>query len=81
MFEQFNSPTTLPNQNPHAPFLNEALVEKIWFELDEQATREQIRQAATEVAAQFKGAAITTFIPIFIYRHTCEKLKRELGGR
>ena len=81
MFEQFNSPTALPEQRPHAHFLNEALVEKIWFELDEQATREQIRQAAAKVAAQFQDATITTFIPIFIYRHTCEKLKRELGGR
>ncbi len=58
-----------------ANYLNNTLIEKIWYELDERVTREQIRQVAAEVSAQFQNATVATFIPIFIYRQTCEKLK------
>lgn len=56
-------------------FVNDTLIEKIWCDLDKQITRKQIRQAALEVAADFRSATITTFIPIFIHRRTVEKLR------
>ena len=56
-------------------YLNDAFIEKLWYEFDEQVTREQIRHVAAEVAGQFKDATVTTFIPIFIYRETYEKLR------
>ncbi|MCB0195443.1 MAG: hypothetical protein KDJ65_26075 [Anaerolineae bacterium] len=56
-------------------FVNDALIEKIWCDLDKQITRKQIRQAALEVAADFRNATITTFIPIFVHRRTIEKLR------
>lgn len=55
--------------------VNDTLIEKIWCDLDKQITRKQIRQVALEVAADFRSATITTFIPIFIYRRTVEKLR------
>lgn len=57
-------------------YLDEALIEKMWHELDEQVSREQIRLMATQVAAQFEDATVTTFIPVFVYRETYEKLKK-----
>ncbi len=57
-------------------YLDETLIEKMWQELDEQVTREQIRLTATQVAAQFEDATVTTFIPVFVYRETYEKLKK-----
>jgi hypothetical protein len=62
-----------------ASYLNEALIEKIWQELNGQVPRQRIRQVAAEVAAKFEQATVTTFVPIFIHRYTCERLKRELA--
>ncbi|HRV92702.1 MAG TPA: hypothetical protein P5526_11105 [Anaerolineae bacterium] len=56
-------------------YVNDQLIEKIWCELGKQNSYEQIHQAALEVAAEFRDAAITTFIPIFIHRRTLEKLR------
>lgn len=81
MLEPLNSTGAAVVQLPGGHSLSETLIEKIWFQLDEQASREQIRRAAAEVAHQFQNATVTTFIPIFIYRQAYEKLKRELGGR
>lgn len=61
-------------------YVDEALVEKIWRNLDKQITRDQIRQAALEVAADFREARITTFVPIFIYRVTVERLRNTTRG-
>lgn len=80
MFDQVKSTNAIPEQTPNVHF-NDTLIEKIWFELNERVSHEQIRRAAAEVALQFQHATVTTFIPIFIYRQTYEKLKRELGGR
>lgn len=81
MLEPLNSTSAVAAQLPDGHYLSETLIEKIWFQLDEQTSREQIRRAAAEVAHQFQNATVTTFIPIFVYRQTYEKLKRELGGR
>jgi len=54
--------------------VDDLLIEKIWHDLGKQITREQIRQVALEVAAEFQEARITTFVPIFIHRLTYERL-------
>jgi hypothetical protein len=59
-------------------YLSDILIEKLWHDLHEQVSREQIRQVATQVFAQFQNAKVTNFLPIFIYRQTFEKLKPEL---
>lgn len=57
-------------------YLDETLIEKMWHELDEQVSREQIRLTAAQIAAQYREATVTTFIPVFVYRETYEKLKK-----
>ena len=42
-------------------YLNEALIEKIWHDLDEQVSCE-IRQIAAEVAVKFQNATVGTFL-------------------
>src|SRR5262245_60343463 len=61
-----------------ADYVDEALIEKLWHELNEQIPREQIYQVATQVFAQFQNVTVTNFLPIFIYRQTLEKLKPEV---
>jgi hypothetical protein len=62
-------------------YLSEALVEKIWHDLHEQVTHAEIRQLAAEVAVEFQDAAVSTFIPVFIYRQTYERLQNMLNER
>jgi hypothetical protein len=55
--------------------LDDSLIEQIWHDLDGQVTREQIRQVVTEIAAEFRSATVTAFVPIFIRRQAREKLE------
>jgi hypothetical protein len=55
--------------------IDDSLIEQIWHDLDGQVTREQIRQVVTEIAAEFRSATVTAFVPIFIRRQAREKLE------
>ena len=56
-------------------YVDDSLIGQIWHDLDGQVTREQIRQVVTEIAAEFRTATVTAFVPIFIHRQACEKLE------
>ena len=58
-------------------FVDDVLIEEIWHDLDRQITRERIRQVATEEAAGFRNATVTTFVPIFVRRWTRDRLGHE----
>jgi hypothetical protein len=58
-----------------ADYVDDALVEAIWLELEGYAERERIREVASEVARDFQGASITQFVPIFVRRRTVERLR------
>jgi hypothetical protein len=79
MLIQVNPSLSETEVDSSADYLNEAFIEKLWHEFGGQATREQIRQVVVEVATQFENATIKTFVPVFIYRQTYEKLKRGFG--
>lgn len=51
------------------------LIEQIWRDLGGQVPRQQIRQVAAEVTAEFHDATVTAFVPIFVRRRTRERLK------
>ena len=55
--------------------VDDDLVEEIWLELEGCAGRERIRDVATEVAADFRNAPVTQFVPIFVRRRTVERLR------
>lgn len=57
--------------------LNE-LVAKIHAELNQRVPEARVRQVATDIAAQYEKAQVTSFVPIFVRRQTLEKLSREL---
>ena len=50
-------------------------MEAIWRELEGNAEREKIWEVAVEVAAEFRRASITQFVPIFVRRRTVERLR------
>ena len=54
--------------------IDDSLIEQIWHDLDGQVAREQIRQVVAEIAAEFRTATVTAFVPIFIRRRAREKL-------
>ena len=56
-------------------YVDDLLIEKIWCDLGKRITHEHIRQVALEVAAEFREAKVTTFVPIFIHRLTFDRLR------
>ena len=60
-------------------YMDDSLIEQIWHDLDGQVAREQIRQVAAEVAAEFHTATVTAFVPIFIRRRAREKLEIQIN--
>jgi hypothetical protein len=56
---------------------DEALIELIWQELDRQFPIEQVRQIALGIAAEYQDATVTTYIPIFVWRQTHERLAKQ----
>ena len=58
-------------------YVDDALVETLWKDLDGQVSRQQIAGAVTRVAARFEKATVTAFVPIFIRRQALEYLKRD----
>lgn len=55
-------------------YLNDDLLEELWIDLDKRFSRAKIREVASETAFEFEDAVVTSFLPIFIYRKTREKL-------
>jgi dsDNA-specific endonuclease/ATPase MutS2 len=58
-------------------YVDDALVDMIWKDLDGQVSRQQIAGAVTQIAARFEEATVTAFVPIFIRRQALEYLKRD----
>lgn len=59
----------------HEAYLDEALIDVIWCKLDRQVTRDEVRRVAHQVAARYRDARITQYVPVFILRRTCEILQ------
>jgi hypothetical protein len=59
--------------------VNDLLVEELWRDLEGLVTHEKIRQVATEIAAEYRDVAVTTFLPIFVHRRTRERLRSTLN--
>jgi len=56
-------------------YVDDALVETLWKDLDGQVSRQQIATAASQIAAKFEKVTVTAFVPIFIRRQALEYLK------
>jgi len=61
-------------------YADDALVEKIWQDLDGRVSRQQIVRTVREIAAQFQDAKVATFVPIFIHRRALEQLGVKAGS-
>ena len=59
--------------------LDEALIEKVWYDLDWKLPRERVRCVVAEIALGFQDARVKSFLPIFIYRRALERLKQEIN--
>lgn len=58
-----------------ADLVDDTIIEAIWSDLEGRVDREQVRQVALDVAQDFADATVTSFVPLFIRRHTYERLK------
>ena len=58
---------------------SDELIELIWHDLHESISRRRIAEVAHRIAAGFADAKITAFIPIFVRRATCERLRPEVA--
>ncbi len=74
---RLNSNITKANSG-NKPNLLDDVIEQIGRDLGGQISPARIREVAAEVAARFKDARITAYLPIFIRRRTCERLKKEI---
>lgn len=63
------------NHDSDVKYVDDSLIGQIWNDLDGRATREQIRQVVSEIAAEFRTAKVTAFVPIFIRRQARAKLE------
>jgi len=54
----------------------EAIIEKIWFDLGGTASRSDIRRVLEEVSPKYADARILTYVPIFLSRD----VRRQLHG-
>jgi hypothetical protein len=79
MATELRSTIAETNHNGVMKEIDDSLIEQIWHDLDKQVTREQIRQVITEIAADFRSATVTAFVPIFIRRQAREKLKARVN--
>ena len=62
-------------------YVDDALVDMIWKDLDGQVSRQQIAGAVTQIATRFEEATVTAFVPIFIRRQALEYLKRDCTSK
>ena len=58
---------------------SDELIELIWHDLHESISRRRIAEVAHRIAAGFADASVTAFIPIFVRRATCERLRPEVA--
>ena len=61
-------------------YVDDALVEMLWKDLDGQVSRQQITRAVSQIASRFDKATVTAFVPIFIRRQALEYLRRDCLG-
>ncbi|MFN2136379.1 MAG: carbohydrate-binding domain-containing protein, partial [Candidatus Promineifilaceae bacterium] len=55
--------------------VDDTLIEKVWQDLDGEASHEQIRAVINEVALKYEDAPVQTFVPILIHRRALEQLR------
>jgi hypothetical protein len=58
---------------------HEELLVEIWRDFAGRVTQERIRQVAAEVAAMFRDATVTTYIPILMRRRIRERLLQDMA--
>lgn len=49
-------------------YVDDALVETLWKDLDGRVARQQITKEVSKIAARFEEATVTAYVPIFIRR-------------
>lgn len=58
-------------------YLDDALVDVLWKDLDGQVSRQQIAGTESQIASRFNRATMTAFVPIFIRQQALEYLRRD----
>ena len=62
-------------------YVDDALIETLWQDLDGQVSRQQIVREVAQIAAKFEKATVTSFVPIFVRRQALEHLRHQSFDR
>jgi len=60
-------------------YINDSLIEQIWYDLQGQVDHKQIYQVALQEAVKFRDVAIRNFVSNFVRRRTYKRLKSMLN--
>ena len=50
------------------------VIEQIWSELGGEVSRQTVRQVVSDLALEYRGARIPTYVPIFVRREALREL-------
>jgi hypothetical protein len=59
---------------------SDEVIEQVWSDMHQVISRQRVAEVARQVAADFAGAKIATFVPIFVRRATRERLLPEIAA-
>ena len=66
------------NQHETSKDGDNALVERVWRELEGQVARDRVSRVIAEVGIAYQDAQVQVFVPILIHRQALERLKAYL---
>ena len=80
MTMKLNQGSIETNQHKHSAMtsVDDALIEKVWRDLDEQLPYEQVGRVVADVAFKYQNAKVKAFLPILIHKQAVAKLKEYL---
>jgi hypothetical protein len=76
MSTQIDRPGSEESKNRFgSDMIDDGLIDDLWRDMNGAIAIEKIRQVAKQIAQEYEGVPVTTFLPIFIHRRTREILK------
>lgn len=56
-------------------WVDQSLVEKVWHDLNQAVSREQVHHVVANIALQYRDAPVQAFVPILVHRQAIDQLR------
>jgi hypothetical protein len=76
---EISNPKTSTGASANSREWLDSVIERTCRDFGRHVTREHILDVVRDVAAQYRDAQVTAYLPILVSRFTRERLQRELG--